>query len=77
MLKDEVSLGVGAINLADWGDLRTFGLGELAYVRRIVIQGQTLYSVHGADGSTLAVLDTQDTAKISIRNNDMVAVSIH
>jgi hypothetical protein len=37
----------------------------------------TLYAVHAADGTRMAVLDSRDMAFITARQNEMEPVSVH
>jgi hypothetical protein len=57
-------------------DLLNLGNGALAYVRPVTLYGKTLYAVHGADGQTLAVVDSFATAHSSIQDNDMLPVQL-
>lgn len=38
---------------------------------------QTLYAVHGADGSRLAIVTDRDTAYAAARAHELVPVSVH
>ena len=38
---------------------------------------QTLYAVHGADGSRLAIVTDRDTAYAAALSHDLVPVSVH
>ena len=58
-------------------DLMSLGVSDLAYVRPIEIDGQSLFGVFAADGSQLAVLPSREVADATIRRNDLEPVSVH
>ena len=58
-------------------DFRNFGLQQMAYIRPILVQNRTAYAIHAADGTPLSVMDTQDTAIIAVRHNDLEPVTVH
>lgn len=67
---------VGATILSP-ADLAAFGLNELAYVRPHTLQGVDAFAIHGADGSRLAVVPTEEIAVAVILQNDLVPVTLH
>jgi len=58
-------------------DLMALGVSDLAYVKPIEIEGQSLFAVHTADGTQVTVLPTREVAIITIRRHDLEPVSIH
>lgn len=58
-------------------DLAALGLQEVAYVKPVSIDGGTVYSVHAADGTEIAVMPDRDIAFAAIRQNDLRPVSVH
>ena len=57
-------------------DLATLGLQNVAYVKPVVVQGQSVFSIHAADGTEIAVMGDRDIALATIREHDMEAVCI-
>jgi len=57
--------------------LASLGMPDLAYVKRIEIEGDSAYAVHAADGSPLAVLANRDLAFAAARQNELEPVSVH
>lgn len=57
--------------------LGALGLQEVAYVRGIEADGQTVYEVRAADGSAIARFATRDVAYAACRQNDLEPVSVH
>lgn len=60
--------------------VRSTTAGEL----RPIVEGledvpddKTLYAIHAADGTPMAVLDNRDAAFVTARENEMVPVSVH
>ena len=59
------------------GDFATFGMGEIAYVRPVVINDHAAYAIVGADGTVLTALQTREAAHGAIIQNDMEPLSVH
>jgi hypothetical protein len=59
-------------------DFAVFGLDSLIYVKPITTEdARRAFSVHGADGTPLAVMDERSVAFAAIVQQDMVPVSVH
>lgn len=58
-------------------DFAAYGAQEIAYVKKVVAEGEQLYSIHGADGTPLAVQPDRDLAFAIVRQNDLEPVSVH
>ena len=59
------------------GDLMVLGVSDLAYVKPVEIEGQSLFAVFTADGSRVAVLPSREAAVATILRHDLEAVSVH
>ncbi len=59
------------------GDLMALGVSDLAYVKPVEIEGQSLFAVFTADGTQVAVLPSRDAAVATILRHDLEVVSIH
>ena len=57
-------------------DLRSLGLGQLAYVKPITLDGGQGFAVHAADGTRLAILATREAAVMAARQNDMEPIEL-
>jgi len=53
------------------------GVNRLAYVRPAVVEGQTVYAIHGADGSEIGMMAGRDVAFAAVKQHDMEPVSVH
>jgi hypothetical protein len=58
-------------------ELAMLGIQDLAYIKRVIIDGAGGYAVHAADGTQIAVLADRDVAFATVRQNDMEPVSVH
>lgn len=53
------------------------GLGMIAYVRQSVIDGESAFAIHAADGSPLAVAATREIAQAIAFQNDLTLLTVH
>jgi hypothetical protein len=58
-------------------DLALFGVQDLAYIKRVMVDGTTGYAVHAADGTQIAMLADRDVAFATVRQHDLEPVSVH
>ncbi len=58
-------------------DFASFGLGDVAYVRPVEMDGTAAFAIHAADGTPLSVVADRDLAFAAIIQNDMEPVSVH
>lgn len=57
--------------------LLALGGPNLAFIKRIVVDGAPGYSIHGPDGTILALADDRDVAFAAARQHDLEPVSAH
>lgn len=55
----------------------TLGMGEMAYIRPVQVQGKQVYAIHAADGTTLTLVDDLAGACVLARQNDLDPVVVH
>jgi hypothetical protein len=67
-------VGISALTPADFGRL---GLGHIAYVRPILVNGAAAFAIHAADGTQMAVAGGRDVAIAAIRQHDMEPLALH
>ena len=53
------------------------GVEDLAYVKRVVIDGAEAFAVYAADGTQIAILGDRAIAFAVVRQHDMEPVSVH
>ncbi len=58
-------------------DFRALGLAQLAYVKPVMADGRTAYSVHAADGTEIAVMADRAIACAAVRQHDLEPLSVH
>jgi hypothetical protein len=58
-------------------DWLAFGVNEVAYVRPLMVDGATVFAIHGADGSQLAVVPSAEIAWAAMRQHELEPVSLH
>ncbi len=58
-------------------DLAALGLGEVAYVRPITIDGSLAFAIHAANGRAIAALASDAAAQMAIYQNDLEPVCLH
>jgi hypothetical protein len=58
-------------------ELGMLGMNDVAYIKRVVVDGAERFAVHAADGSEMTMLADRDLAFAVVRQNDMEPVSVH
>jgi len=58
-------------------DFVAFGAEDTAYIKPVVIDGEELFVVYGADGRELALMERRDVAFAASRQNGMEPLSVH
>ena len=58
-------------------ELALFGIQDIAYVRRITVDGAAAYAMHAADGTQIAVLADREVAFATLRQHDLEPLSVH
>ncbi len=57
-----------------WAEL---GVPDIAYVKKVEIDGVAAFAIHAADGTELAVFTDRDAAWAAVRLHEMVPLSVH
>jgi hypothetical protein len=58
-------------------DLAMLGADDLAYVRPILLENETMFAVNTADGRQIAVADDWETAVMAAHEHRYHTVSVH
>ena len=66
--------GFKSLTQAEW---QASMLNQVAYIKPVLENGQTAFSVHAADGTPLAIIGDRDTAFAAVRSHDLEPVSVH
>ena len=57
--------------------LKALGVSQLAYVKFGQLNGQSVYAIHAADGTPMAVAEDKDTAFAAILQHEMLPTLVH
>lgn len=58
-------------------DLAMLGMQDIAYVKRVMVDGNTGFAIHAADGTQMALIGDRDIAFAVVRQNELEPVSVH
>ena len=58
-------------------ELALFGMQDMAYIKRVIVNDVAGYAVHAADGTQIAVLPDRNVAFATVRQHDLEPVSVH
>jgi hypothetical protein len=58
-------------------ELGLLGMEDVAYVKRVVVDGAAAFAVHAANGTQIAVMADRDVAFAVVRQHEMEPVSVH
>jgi hypothetical protein len=57
--------------------LMRLGMADLAYVKRVEVDGKTAFAIHAADGSPMALAADRDLAVAAIVQHEMQPALVH
>lgn len=69
--------GQASIPVPTRQQLAEMGLGGVAYVRAVVVDGQSAFAIFGADGQQIGLAPDRAIADAAIVQHEMVPVSVH
>lgn len=52
--------------------LKSLGVSQMAYVKTVMVNGEVVFAIHGADGAPMAITDNVKTAFAAIVQQEMV-----
>jgi hypothetical protein len=58
-------------------ELALFGMQDIAYIKRVEVDGSAGFAVHAADGTQIAVLADREVAFATVRQHDLEPLSLH
>jgi hypothetical protein len=68
---------IGRIRHLSAQELAFFGIQDIAYVKRVEVNGAVAYAIHAADGTQIAVLGDRSVAFATVRQHDLEPLSVH
>lgn len=69
--------GTERLRLISTKEFAHLGLQDVAYVKRVTVNGAAAFAIHAADGTEIAVLPDRDLAFATLRQHDLEPVSVH
>lgn len=69
--------GTERLRLISTKEFAHLGLQDVAYVKRVTLNGAAAFAIHAADGTEIAVLPDRDLAFATLRQHDLEPVSVH
>jgi hypothetical protein len=57
--------------------LQMLGISQLAYVKRVTVDGNTAWAIHAADGTPMAIATDPGSAIAAIHEHQMAAALVH
>jgi hypothetical protein len=58
-------------------ELALFGMQDIAYVKRAVVNDAPGYTIHAADGTQIAAFAEREVAFATVRQHDLEPLSVH
>ena len=58
-------------------ELALFGMQDIAYVKRAVVNDTPGYTIHAADGTQIAAFADREGAFATLRQHDLERLSVH
>lgn len=58
-------------------DFAAWGMPELAFVKRVEVDGQMVWAIHAADGTQMGIAPARDIAFAAIIQHELEPVSVH
>lgn len=58
-------------------DLATLGLGEVAYVRSVTVEGEHVFAIMAANGQQVGLAPSYDSAVAAIQQHDLGHAGVH
>ncbi len=52
-------------------------LDRVAYIKPVSNEGATVYAVHAADGTRIAIIGDRETAYAAVRQHELEPMSVH
>ena len=58
-------------------DFAAMGVQQLAYIRPVLVNGVTAFTIHAADGTQIGVAPTREVAFAAVVQHELEPVSLH
>lgn len=68
---------IQSLRVISQAGLAMWGMSELAFVKRVVVNESVGWSIHAADGTPMGMAPTRDIAFAAIKQHELEPVSVH
>lgn len=58
-------------------DFASWGMPEVAFVKRVLVNDEVGWSIHAADGTHMGLAPSRDLAFAAIKQHELEPVSVH
>jgi hypothetical protein len=58
-------------------DFALLGVQRIAYIKPVVVDGESAFEIHAADGTKMAVVADREVAFAAVRQHDLEPLSVH
>lgn len=58
-------------------DLATWGMPEIAFIKRVLVNDEEGWSIHAADGTQMGIAPSRELAFAAVKQHDLEPVSVH
>ncbi|MBX6367164.1 MAG: DUF1150 family protein [Rhodospirillales bacterium] len=58
-------------------ELALLGMTDVAYIKSVKGENGTVYEIHAADGTPVAVMEEREVAFATVRQHDLEPLSVH
>ena len=69
--------GAGRPRPMSQSDFANWGLPQLAFIKRIMVDDAVGWSIHAADGTQVGLAPSRDLACAAVRQHELEPVSVH
>ncbi|MSP29044.1 MAG: DUF1150 family protein [Acetobacteraceae bacterium] len=53
------------------------GVAQVAYVKPVIVDGKSVFAIHAANGTPMALVEGRDIALAAVTQHEMVPVLVH
>ncbi len=58
-------------------DFAALGAQDVAFVKPVIVDGKTAYSIHAADGTEMGLVSDREVAFAAVRQHHLEPLSVH
>lgn len=69
--------GPGGLRHMSAADFARWGVQDVAYIKRVVVNDEAAWAIFGADGTHMGIAPDRDLAFSAVRQHDLEPFSVH